>query len=304
MGPLDHVVAFVEGRTSPGSFERLLREDEGLRNALKEDVAVPPYTNGGTALHYLLSQGLSNVAGHVNAVDLLSRLLTAKGAPYRRDGAALETYELMLDAQPRWLDLPTDYLQPLLSATEGMGRRTAASSAPHQLPEPRQRLDPGERPLLWWLHPREHEGGAVTKRGLGRALVLLVAIHGLAAASYAEGPYSFERLKPVYSARRQMHFVVKNHSAQPGGFELALEIVEAGGRFRDHVSDLFARSDGVGGKIFKVGPKGTVQVGWTPNARPLNFRPVRGRKYRFCLLTLDALKGGGAAYFSTPFTFN
>lgn len=123
MEPLDAVVAFVEGRTSAQEFGRRLLQDESLRGALTEEVAVPPYTNAGTVLDYVLGQDLSRVVARVNVRDLLSRLLSAKGVPHRPDGSALEIYGLMLDAQPRWLDLSPEYLEPLLEATAGIGRR-------------------------------------------------------------------------------------------------------------------------------------------------------------------------------------
>ena len=123
MAPLEQTAAFVEGRTPAEEFERLLREDEGVRAALEEAVAVPPYTNDGTALDYLLRHGLSSVAARVNAVDLLSRFLSAKGMPHEPDRSASKLHTLMLEAQPSWLDVPTDYLEPLLRDTEGLARR-------------------------------------------------------------------------------------------------------------------------------------------------------------------------------------
>lgn len=124
MDPLDQVVAFVEGRTPAHEFERLLREDEGVRAALEDaSVPPPPYTDGMTVLEYILGRGASSVAARMNAVDLLGRLLAAKGVPHKPDRSASKLYELALDAKPSWLDVPADYLEPLLRETEGLGRR-------------------------------------------------------------------------------------------------------------------------------------------------------------------------------------
>ena len=119
MTPVHHLRAFVEGHLSPKDFGRLVEADRDLQALLEEDVVIPPYTNAGNLLLYIIDEDMSRPDAIVNVQDALGRFLALKGEQYVPDTRTADQLALILAATPKWLDLPDFYLGTLWAALAG-----------------------------------------------------------------------------------------------------------------------------------------------------------------------------------------
>jgi hypothetical protein len=115
------IVAFVEGHTEPADFERRLCNDPEIESALNDDPTLKPGTYIGTSTYlFVVEQDFESPAGVLNVHDALSQFLDRKQIPFRQTKAYAELYDIILKAQPRWLDVRADWLKKnVLSAAEG-----------------------------------------------------------------------------------------------------------------------------------------------------------------------------------------
>ena len=116
MTPIQHLRAFVEGDLSPKDFERLVEADRDVQVLLEENVAIPPYTNGGNLLLFILNEDMSRPDAIVNVQDALGKFLALKGEEFNPDTSTADQLSLILAATPKWLDLPEFYLRALSQA--------------------------------------------------------------------------------------------------------------------------------------------------------------------------------------------
>lgn len=115
------IVAFVEGRMEPAAFEITLHSDPEIERTLNDDTTLKRSTYVGTSTFlFLAQQDFSSPVGVLNAQGALSQFLERKGIAFRPTHAHAELYDVILDAQPRWLNVPADWLkQNVLAAAEG-----------------------------------------------------------------------------------------------------------------------------------------------------------------------------------------
>jgi len=123
MGPLDEIVAFVEGRTSLPDFVRRTQENRALEAVLEENATIRPYTDAGNLMIYLLQQDWSSLAAQVSIQDALSRFLHAKGRPHVVDTSRLQFYEAVLANTPAWLQLPEFFVDRIAEIATGLPDR-------------------------------------------------------------------------------------------------------------------------------------------------------------------------------------
>jgi hypothetical protein len=115
------IVAFVEGRIEPADFEKRLYNDPAIESALNDDPTLKPGTYIGASTYlFVVEQDFESPGGVLNVHGALSQFLERKQIPFRSTKAYAELYDIILKAQPRWLDVQSDWLKKnVLSAAEG-----------------------------------------------------------------------------------------------------------------------------------------------------------------------------------------
>jgi hypothetical protein len=114
------IVAFVEGRIEPAEFEKRLYNDPAIEFALNDDPTLKPCTYIETSTFlFVVQQDFESPGGILNVQGALSQFLERKQIPFRPTGAHSQLYDIILKAQPGWLNVPDDWLKKnVLSAAE------------------------------------------------------------------------------------------------------------------------------------------------------------------------------------------
>ncbi len=103
------LVAFVEGRIDADAMEGLVQGDrmQALLTALQN-----PHHKAGTNYHVQISDYLQDrsLGGRVNAEGVVAIFLEQAEVAFKRVLPYGALYGLLLSAQPRYLDLPMDFL--------------------------------------------------------------------------------------------------------------------------------------------------------------------------------------------------
>ena len=121
---IETISAFVSGAIQTLEFEQILYRDSDIESLLSAEPA-PPYCHTGTTLfHYLIGLDYGNPGDVLNAHGVLSALLACRGVAFTPSSAPAAEHELILSAQPRWLDADMSYLSMVLA--------TAPSQAPNE----------------------------------------------------------------------------------------------------------------------------------------------------------------------------
>jgi hypothetical protein len=115
------IVAFVEGRTEPADFETRLYNDPAIEAALNDDPTLKPGTYiGASTFLFVVEQDFESPGGVLNVHGALSQFLERKQIPFRPTKAYSQLYDIILKAQPGWLNVPVDWLKKnVLSAADG-----------------------------------------------------------------------------------------------------------------------------------------------------------------------------------------
>ncbi|BCA63085.1 hypothetical protein HMP09_2319 [Sphingomonas sp. HMP9] len=129
MPPIDHIKRYLAGKTALDSFYDTPTNDRDLQAYLEQVTDIPPYTNDGDLLLYILNQNPAAAAADVNIKDALSKLLNGLSVEHQLDMASSSRYELVFDATPAWLSLPETYVTMLLATVSETGRRAARITA-------------------------------------------------------------------------------------------------------------------------------------------------------------------------------
>jgi hypothetical protein len=116
------IVGFVEGRVTPSDFARMLEQRPESEALLADDPKLPSSSYVGHSVFlYLLELNWSKPGDVLSAQGALAGWLERHSIPHSRSTEARELFELLLDAQPRWLDLDTKWLkEEVLSKSGGL----------------------------------------------------------------------------------------------------------------------------------------------------------------------------------------
>ena len=115
------IVSFVEGRIEPADFEKRFYNDPVIESALNDDPTLKPGTYIGACKYlFVVEQDFESPGGVLNVHGALSQFLERKQIVFRPTKAYAELYDVILKAQPRWLDVRADWLKRnVMSAAEG-----------------------------------------------------------------------------------------------------------------------------------------------------------------------------------------
>ncbi|MDR2013280.1 MAG: hypothetical protein LBQ20_09635 [Rhodanobacter sp.] len=119
---LESLCKFVSGEISPREFESILYGSSELEQYFSSKKP-PSYFHGGISLyHYLIGVNYSDPAQIFNAQDRVQRALEEDGCKVNLDTTQRELHELILSAQPKWLEVPTDFVAELLKDTPDISK--------------------------------------------------------------------------------------------------------------------------------------------------------------------------------------
>src|SRR5262245_52613307 len=110
--PLQHLVAFVEGRLAPRELEQLLYHDAALQQLLQaERVPAGEGSPPEDVYTYVIQQDFGVPGGVLAVQELLSGCLQRRGVACQPTSRYQEHYDLLLRAQPEWLDLDLGWIE-------------------------------------------------------------------------------------------------------------------------------------------------------------------------------------------------
>ena len=114
------LAAFVSGETNATDFEQRLYHTPGMEAVLAGEKA-PPQGNGAPTLyHYLIGLDYSHPGHVLNAQGVVLELLRRNGVEVTTSQTPGRDYDLLLAAQPKWLDADPAYLSTLLASAPAM----------------------------------------------------------------------------------------------------------------------------------------------------------------------------------------
>jgi len=119
------ILAFVEGRMDAKDFEKLLYTDTEFERTLNDDptLAAGTYIGSSTFL-FVIQQDFTSPSGVLNVQGALSQFLDRKRIPCKPTKAYADFHNIILSAQPRWLNVPVDWLKEnVLPAADGRKKK-------------------------------------------------------------------------------------------------------------------------------------------------------------------------------------
>ena len=121
---LERLRKFVCGDMSVPDFEEMLYHEPEIETLLSAERA-PQYCHSGTTVyHYLIALDYNDPGDVLNAQGALIEVLSRHGVAVKPSSVPLDEYNLLLLAQPSWLDADSRYLAELLAkAPQGLGEK-------------------------------------------------------------------------------------------------------------------------------------------------------------------------------------
>ncbi len=113
---LQAVRDFVAGTSTPDEFHDLLTRLPSFPTWLDDaaELPSPSYIKSNTYA-FLTALNWRSPGDHLSAQGALTQFLDRRGITYTRTERYSALYELLLDAQPKWLDAPSLFLESLLA---------------------------------------------------------------------------------------------------------------------------------------------------------------------------------------------
>ena len=108
---LQVLVDFAQGRLTEREFEAALYENPRFEDVLDDDPHLAPGTYVGTSVYlFVLRQNFGLPGGVLNAHGAIVQFLERNGHEIDPTGEFAIRHDLLLQAQPTWLDVPEKYL--------------------------------------------------------------------------------------------------------------------------------------------------------------------------------------------------
>lgn len=126
---LELLIKFVSGQIEPRDFESGLYASSTIEEYLANDPDLPAnsYIDGDNYL-FLVSQDYSDPGGVLNAQGAIEQFLDRKGIEFKKSERHSELYDIVLNAQPEWLDVDSKYIaENYLPKLGGLSKKKATS---------------------------------------------------------------------------------------------------------------------------------------------------------------------------------
>jgi hypothetical protein len=124
---LELLLDFVSGNIDAESFESKLYASSTIEEFLSNDPDLPPYSYiDGDNYLFLISQDYSDLGGVINAQGAVEQFLERKHVPFMKTEKHNKLFDLILEAQPEWLDIDSKYIaERYISDIEGLNKKDA-----------------------------------------------------------------------------------------------------------------------------------------------------------------------------------
>jgi hypothetical protein len=121
---LSTLVAFVEGHLETSSFEKRLYQDSELEQLLSSQLA-PKYAHTRhTLYHYLIALNYLHPGDVLTAHGAIAEFLQELNVPVTVSTRPSELFDLILSAQPKWLNVDASFVQSLLPEAPSFEKRS------------------------------------------------------------------------------------------------------------------------------------------------------------------------------------
>jgi hypothetical protein len=115
---IDFLKNFVEGNININKFEEELYENENLQKLLNDNSINWGYLDHTTPYYYLLELNYNDIRGKLNAQGAVELFLEKKGVEFIKNKQFYDEYSLILDSQPKYLDIDTKFIQKYIFPKE------------------------------------------------------------------------------------------------------------------------------------------------------------------------------------------
>ena len=120
MTPEEAIKAFVEASITIEDFEKIIYSDQAIEALLRLEKELPAYIAEPDLYTYVISQNYRNTGAISNTQTLLSEFLLRKSIKHNVNEKYRKLFELTLDVQPKWLDLPSEYFTQSIEGKENL----------------------------------------------------------------------------------------------------------------------------------------------------------------------------------------
>ena len=120
MTPEETIKAFVEASIAIEEFEKIIYSDEAIEALLRLEKELPAYIAEPDLYTYVISQNYRDPGSIYNIQTLLSEFLLRKNIKHNVNEKYRKLFELTLDVQPKWLDLPLEYFSRSIEGKENL----------------------------------------------------------------------------------------------------------------------------------------------------------------------------------------
>ncbi|MCL2309250.1 MAG: hypothetical protein FWC42_03095 [Proteobacteria bacterium] len=111
---LENLRKFISGEISPKEFESILYGSHALEKYLSGKEPPRSFSRGTSLYHYFIEINYGNPAQVFDAQNRAQRALEEDGCKVDLDNTQRALHELILSAQPKWLNVPPDFVAELL----------------------------------------------------------------------------------------------------------------------------------------------------------------------------------------------
>jgi hypothetical protein len=120
---MDKIKQYLEAKVSDTFFFEEIYNSQDLQSILDNENDIPPYTNNGSLLLFLLSGNTKDLRFIINAKDALKQFLQKNKIDFHYSEKNREIYNLILDVQPKWLDVQPDFFSDIIKNYNGENKK-------------------------------------------------------------------------------------------------------------------------------------------------------------------------------------
>ena len=150
MKPLDIICGFVRGDISPSEFESALYKDKELEESLSRNTPLPPYVGENELYYFLIERDYKSFGELWDVQELLSQFLTCQGIKIEKTPKYKDIVKLIMKVQPKWLDIPGDYIEYLVGLSDHNGNKELEEFLKKQIKDNFKSL---KKPPKWLQSP-------------------------------------------------------------------------------------------------------------------------------------------------------
>lgn len=118
----DVLIAFVEGSMDILEFERFFFLSNEMEPFLKAIDSIPEYVDEVDLYQYLIRRNFKSPGDAVTIHSLFAWILEQLGVPCKPTKHYERLYDVLLKVQPKWLDVPSEYLSQFGKAFQEMSK--------------------------------------------------------------------------------------------------------------------------------------------------------------------------------------